>query len=148
MIEYDGGFAEWEIASAEREHAAAVRASEAEALQRMHERKRVARDSGQARASRHGVRNASRLAQRELELAETAVLDLEERVASLTRALEDPALYTKPQGVSDARELGIELESTKNKLDAALERWSRASEQVDSLAATEPDSPVAGKNGG
>jgi len=61
------------------------------------------------------------------------VTDLESQVARVVAALEDPALYTKPDGAAKARELGAELETLKRELDAALERWTLATEQVEML---------------
>ena len=43
VTDFDGDFAEWEVVSAEREHAAAVRAAEEEALRRVQEKKKTAR---------------------------------------------------------------------------------------------------------
>jgi hypothetical protein len=49
--------------------------------------------------------------------------------------LEDPALYTRPDGVDEARALGVELDAVRRALDAALEEWTTASERVDALVA-------------
>ena len=125
ITEFDGGFAEWEVVSAERDHAARVKAEEEQALTRMHERQRVARDSHRERESREKERRSQRQARQELETAESRVLELEQRVASLTAALEDPALYARPDGVKQARELGTELERARRELDAAMELWER-----------------------
>ena len=43
ITEFDGSFAEWEVVSEERAHAASVRASEELALRRVEEKKRTAR---------------------------------------------------------------------------------------------------------
>ena len=67
LTEFAGGFAEWEEVSAEREHAAAVRAAEDQALRRVHERQRV--PSKPARDPRDALRRA----RRELEAAEAQV---------------------------------------------------------------------------
>jgi hypothetical protein len=45
--------------------------------------------------------------------------------------LEDPALYTRPDGAATAHHLGTQLETLKRNLDADLERWTRATEQVE-----------------
>ena len=74
-----------------------------------------------------------RRARRALEEAEANVAALEARVASLTAVLEDPALYTRPGGVSEASRLGAELEKVQQKLALALETWSNASEAVERL---------------
>ncbi len=79
-------------------------------------------------------RKALRRAQRDLEEAEAAVAELEARIAPVVAALEDPALYTRPDGAATARKLGAELETLKRDLDAALERWTQATERVETLA--------------
>ena len=127
ITEFTGGFAEWEELSGEREHAAAVEAAEDQALRRVHERQRVA-------APKADPRKDLRKAQRELEAAEAAVEDLEARVARVVAALEDPALYTRPDGAGKAREWGKELDVLKRTLEAGLERWTRATEAVEKLS--------------
>jgi ATP-binding cassette subfamily F protein 3 len=129
ITEFAGGFAEWEEVSAERAHAAAVRAAEDQALQRVRERRRVA-PQGRAADPRAELRRA----RREAEEAEATVMRLEAEVAEVVAALEDPALYTRPGGAAAAHELGAQLEVLKRKLDGALERWSGATERVEALA--------------
>jgi ATP-binding cassette subfamily F protein 3 len=136
ITEFAGGFAEWEEVSAERAHAAAVRAAEDQALRQVHERQRVAvspKDAPDPRAS-DDPRKALRRAQRELEQVEAAVAELESQVAPVVAALEDPALYTHPDGAATARQLGAQLESLKRSLDASLERWTQATERVETLS--------------
>ena len=128
VTEFAGGFAEWEEVSAERAHAAAVRAAEDQALRRLHERQRVARPAVD------DPRKALRQAQRDLETVEAAIAELEARVAEVVAALEDPALYTRADGAARARRLGAELEELKKKLDASLERWTQATEHVEMLS--------------
>ena len=128
ITEFASGFAEWEELSGEREHAAAVEAAEDQALRRVHERQRV------APAPKADPRKDLRKAQRELEEAEAAVEELEARVAKVVAALEDPALYTRPDGAGNARQLGGELETLKRSLEAGLERWTRATEAVERLS--------------
>jgi ATP-binding cassette subfamily F protein 3 len=127
LTEYAGGFAEWEEVSAERGHAAAVRAAEDRALRQVHEHRRVPRKPDD------DPRKALRRAQRELEEAEAAVAELESQVAPVVAALEDPVLYTRPDGATRARQLGAQLESLKRDLDGALDRWTKATEQVEQL---------------
>jgi len=127
MTEFAGGFAEWEEVSTERAHAAAVSAAEEQALRQVHERQRV------APAPKEDPRKDLRRAQRELEAAEARVAELESQVAVVVAALEDPALYTRPDGAATARQLGTQLESLKRNLDSELERWTRATEQVEML---------------
>ena len=125
MTEFAGSFAEWEEVSTERAHAAAVSAAEEQALRQVHEHQRVAPKPKQ------DPRKELRRAQQELEVAEARVTELESRVAQVVAALEDPALYTRPDGAAKAHTLGAELETLKRDLDAALERWTAATEQVE-----------------
>jgi ATP-binding cassette, subfamily F, member 3 len=130
ITEFAGGFAEWEAVSAERQHAASVRAAEDQALRRVHERQKVRTAADPADDPRKLLRRA----QRDLELVEAEVEKLESQVAEVVAALEDPALYTRPDGVATAQQLGTRLETLKRDLEAALERWSRATEQVEALS--------------
>ena len=128
MTEFPGGFAEWEDVSAERAHAAAVSAAEEQALRQVHEHQRV------APPTKKDPRKELRRAQQEVEVAEARVTELESQVARVVAALQDPALYTRPDGAAKARGLGAELETLKRDLEAALERWTRATEQVEMRA--------------
>jgi len=131
ITEFPGGFGEWEEVSAERSHAASVRAAEEASLRKMHERQKVAaRQKSEAPSSRE-VRKKQRVAQRELDEHEARIASLEARIATLTAALEDPELYTREGGVEDARKLGLELEKVKRDLDAAFAKWSAASDAVE-----------------
>jgi ATP-binding cassette subfamily F protein 3 len=128
MTEFAGGFEEWEEVSTERAHAASVTAAEEQALREVHEHQRV------APPPKSDPRKELRRAQRELEEAEARVATLEGEVARLVAALEDPALYTRPDGARVAHELGAQLESFQRDLEAALERWTHATEQVEMRA--------------
>jgi ATP-binding cassette subfamily F protein 3 len=125
MTEFAGGFAEWEEVSTERAHAAAVQAAEDQALRQVHERQRV------APSPKEDPRKELRRAQRELEAAEALVSELESQVAVVVAKLEDPSLYTRLDGAATAHQLGTQLEALKRNLDAELERWTRATEQVE-----------------
>jgi ATP-binding cassette, subfamily F, member 3 len=127
MTEFAGGFSEWEELSTERAHAAAVHNAEDQALRRVHEHQRV------APSPKSDPRKDLRRAQREFEEAEALVVGLEAQVAAVVAALEDPALYTRPDGVARAQGMGTQLETLKRALDVALERWTRATEQVEAL---------------
>jgi ATP-binding cassette subfamily F protein 3 len=129
VTDFDGNFAEWEIVSSERQHAAAVRASEDEALRRVQEKKKTSRRD----TSQRDTRGAMRAAQRRVTDLETEIQEFESRVEKLTTQLEDPELYTKADGVARAKELGIELERVKPKLERALDEWAKATETVDTL---------------
>lgn len=124
VTDYHGSFAEWEAASAERDHAAAVAAAEEEELRRVRERQRTRRADGRGDGKRD--QTDQRRLRRELEAAEAEVMELETRVAALTTELEDPALYATADGTRRATALGVELEEAKRALDAALARWERA----------------------
>ena len=127
---FDGTFAEWEVASAEREHAAAVRATEEQALRRVEEKKRTARrESSAAPAARRQLRDVRTRAER----AEAEVTALEGEVESLTHTLDDPGLYTKAGGVEEAHRLGARLDSLRTQLDEALAAWERETAALEAL---------------
>lgn len=127
---FDGTFAEWEVASAEREHAAAVRATEEQALRRVEEKKRTARrESSAAPAARRQLRDVRTRAER----AEAEVTALEGEVESLTHTLDDPGLYTKVGGVEEAHRLGARLDSLRTQLDEALAAWERETAALEAL---------------
>jgi ATP-binding cassette subfamily F protein 3 len=131
VTDFDGNFSEWEIVSSEREHAAAVRASEDEALRRVQEKKKTARrDSSDKEA-----RSTLRAAERRVTDLESEIQSVETRIGALTAQLEDPELYTKPNGVPRAKELGIELEQLKAQLERTLDEWGTATELLDTLVA-------------
>jgi ATP-binding cassette subfamily F protein 3 len=129
MTAFDGDFAEWEVVSAEREHAAAVRAAEEEALRRLQEKKKMARRDDSARDERNQLRSAQRL----VADLEAAIQEMESRIEALMRELEDPELYTRTDGVQRASELGGELERLKPQVEHALEEWTTATEALDTL---------------
>ncbi|MEO6878974.1 MAG: hypothetical protein ABI205_10865, partial [Gemmatimonadaceae bacterium] len=131
ITDFDGNFADWEVVSSEREHAAAVRASEDEALRRVQEKKKTSRRDSTGKDTRSALRTAER---RVTEL-ETQIQTLESRVDMLTTELEDPELYTKPNGVTRAKTLGADLERLKPQLERVLDEWGKATEVVDTLAA-------------
>ena len=130
ITEFDGSFAEWEVVAMERERAAAIQSAEDESLRRVQERKRTARHEDAKRETRAAVREA----QRRVAEVEGRVQALESQVADLTNRLQDPALYTRPDGVSEASRLGAELEQAKRTLDAELAAWTEATEALDLLA--------------
>ncbi len=131
ITDFDGNFAEWEVVSSEREHAAAVRASEDEALRRVQEKKKTPRRE----PSGKDTRSALRAAERRVTELETQIQTLETRIDTLTAELEDPELYTKPNGVTRAKALGVDLERLKPQLERVLDDWGKATEAVDTLVA-------------
>jgi len=127
ITDFDGGFADWEVASAEREHAAAVAAREEEASRRVRERKATRRPDDDRRKP-HSVR---RTAERAVSQAEALVSERERRVAELRNQLEDPALYLAPDGAERARLLGVELEEARIALEAAFAAWEEATRALE-----------------
>lgn len=130
ITDFPGSFSEWEVASSERAHAAAVNAAEEESLRRMHEKQKTKRkedDKGQRR-------NVQREARKRVESVERRVEDLEAKIAQLTEVLGDPELYTTEDGKRRALKAGSDLDNLKRKLDSALEEWSAATEAADSMA--------------
>ena len=131
ITDFGGGFGEWEIASEERAHAAAVNAAEEESLRRMHEKQKTKRredDKGKQR-------DVTREARRRAEDAERRVSDLEAKVAKLTGDLADPALYTTEDGKRKAVKAGTELDRLKKQLDEAVEAWTAATEAAEEAVA-------------
>ena len=128
ITDFPGTFEEWEAASAERAHAAAVTAAEEEELRRVHERQKTSRRSEQREK---GDRTA-RASQRAVEEAERAVEAAEAKVAQLTRALEDPDRYTTSEGTKKAAAMGKELDAARRALDAAIATWEKAVEAAES----------------
>jgi ATP-binding cassette, subfamily F, member 3 len=134
ITDYPGGFADWEAASRERAHAAAVAAAEAESLRKVKDRKQLQRpDDGRRRSA-----GARRAAEREVVEAEAAVGMWESRVAALRTELEDPHLYVTAGAAERAATLGREMEEAKAELDRALARWEVATRSAESLGAELP----------
>ena len=131
ITDFPGTFAEWEIASEEREHAAQVSAAEEESLRRVHEKQKTKRrEEGKGKQ-----RDISREARRKAEAAEQLVSDLEGRIVKLTNELADPVLYTTDAGKRRAVEAGTELDAVKKRLDQAIEAWTAATEAAEEAGA-------------
>jgi ATP-binding cassette, subfamily F, member 3 len=129
ITDFDGGFDEWEMASSEREHAAAVAAAEEEALRKVRERKATRRpEDGQRR--RHSER---RTAERAVIEAERRVGERERRVEELRARLEDPGLYLTADAATQARQLGAELDAAREELEAAFAEWEAATRAMESI---------------
>ena len=129
ITDFDGGFDEWEVASAEREHAAAVAAAEEVALRKVRERKATRRPEDERRR-RHSER---RTAERAVAEAERHVGERERRVQELRVRLEDPALYLTPDAAAEAQRLGVELEAARAELDAAFAEWEAATRVMEAI---------------
>ncbi len=130
LTEFDGSFGEWEIVSSEREHAAAVQASEDEALRRVQERRRTERREQRDRSSR----SALRIAQERVGELETQIHNVEREITDITAKLENPELYTAADGISTAKTLGARLDLLKAELDTLLEEWGAATEALETIA--------------
>jgi len=129
VTDFDGSFAEWELVSVEREHAARVRAAEEEGVRRLHEKQRTGRREEATRNMKTDLRRA----QREVEALETQAQTLEARIESITNTLQDPELYTTPAGLARAADLGRDLDTAKADLEQTLEAWTAASDTVETL---------------
>ncbi|MEO7473898.1 MAG: ABC-F family ATP-binding cassette domain-containing protein, partial [Gemmatimonadales bacterium] len=127
ITDFPGTFEEWETASRERAHAAAVAAAEAESLRKVKERKQTRRpdDDGQRRPA------TRRSAERAVAEAESAVSEWEARIASARVELENPDLYLTSVGAKRATELGREMELARTRLEEAFARWEQATREAE-----------------
>jgi ATP-binding cassette, subfamily F, member 3 len=122
--EYPGTFAEWEEAQQARaQEAASAIQLEAEA-RRESERAEARKQHARTAIERAAVRNLRRA----VEQAEAEVHQLEARLLELRKQLEDPALYSTGEGARKAGVVRSELAGLEAELNAALERWTEASE--------------------
>jgi ATP-binding cassette subfamily F protein 3 len=141
ITDFDGTFEEWETASAERAHAARVQSQEEEALQRVREKQRTGRANApeakraQQKEGERDARREQRNAQQALSDAEKRVAELESRVSKLAKQLEDPDLYTRPDGVERSKKIGKELDAARRELDRGLDAWTAATEAVERWSA-------------
>ncbi len=131
ITEFDGSFAEWEVVSEERAHAASVRASEEVALRRVNEKKRTSHR--EERPAADDPRKALRAARERTDKSEREVAALESEVTRLTTTLDDPELYTRPTGVQQAHKLSAELDKVRARLDRALASWEKETASLESL---------------
>jgi ATP-binding cassette subfamily F protein 3 len=134
ITEFDGSFAEWEVVSEERAHAASVRASEEVALRRVDEKKRTSRR--EERPVGNDSRKALKQARERAEKTERDVAELEAEVSRLTKTLDDPELYTQSNGVAQAHRLGAELDKVRARLDRALAAWEQETDSLELLERT------------
>jgi ATP-binding cassette subfamily F protein 3 len=127
ITDFPGTFDEWETASRERAHAAAVEAAEAEALRRVKERKQTRRPD----TDRQQRQTARRKAEQAVLETEKAVTEWEARVGALRAQLDDPHLYLTAEGARRAAEIGRDLEAARARLDEAFARWEGATRQAE-----------------
>ena len=130
---FDGTFAEWEVASEERAHAAAVRAAEEVALRRVSEKKRTASKHERASDGGDTQRKTLRSARERATEAERRVSEIDGEITALTATLDDPELYTKPGGVQQAHKLGGRLDTLRARLDKALATWEQETAALEAL---------------
>ena len=130
---FDGTFAEWEVASEERAHAAAVRAAEEVALRRVSEKKRTASKHERASDGGDTQRKTLRNARERATEAERRVSEIDGEITALTATLDDPELYTKPGGVQQAHKLGGRLDTLRARLDKALATWEQETAALEAL---------------
>ncbi|MGH7512813.1 MAG: ABC-F family ATP-binding cassette domain-containing protein [Gemmatimonadales bacterium] len=130
ITDFPGTFEEWETASRERAHAAAVAAAEEESIRKVKERKQSRRPAPE----KDRRETDRRRAERAVAEAESEVGVWESRVEALRAALEDPQLYLTQDGGRRATELGRELEGARRGLDEALARWESATRSAEGTA--------------
>jgi ATP-binding cassette, subfamily F, member 3 len=130
ISDFPGTFEEWETASRERAHAAAVAAAEEESIRKVKERKQSRRPAPEQDRRETDRRRAERAVAE----AESEVGVWESRVEALRATLEDPHLYLTQDGARRATELGRELEGARRGLDQALARWESATRSAEGTA--------------
>jgi ATP-binding cassette, subfamily F, member 3 len=121
ITDFPGTFAEWEQASAEREHAARVTAAEEAKVRELKERQRVRRTE----AAKKDDRASKRESRQAVEAAEATIADIERRIEKIQAELGDPDLYATPDGVRRSQALGKQLEDERRQLDAAFAAWEK-----------------------
>jgi ATP-binding cassette, subfamily F, member 3 len=126
ITDFPGSFEEWEVASAERAHAATVAAAEAESLRRVRDRKQTRRPTQGGKRKDAGPKSA----ERQVSDAEAEVAECEARLDLVRARLEDPDLYLRADGAKRATVLGRELEEARRALDLAFERWEAATQAL------------------
>jgi ATP-binding cassette subfamily F protein 3 len=132
ITDYDGGFAEWEAARAERRKQAEAQVRGAEQARKAKERLGQAGrrpESGDRKAEQSAQRNAKRAR----EQAEARVQELEAEVERRSAALADPDLYVTPDGTTRAGTLAKELEAVKAELELAYAAWEAAAADAERL---------------
>ncbi len=130
ITDFAGGFAEWETASAEREHAAAVAAAEEEQLRRVRERKatRAAGTTNASRSNRCGAPPSGRSPRRSAGQRAGAAGGRAARAAGGSRAVP----RRRRRGRARAR-LGVELDEARAALDAAFAEWEAATRALEAI---------------
>ena len=126
ILDFSGGFAEWEQVSEARTHAATVNASEELSLRRMHEKQKIRR----TQSEQEGNKRSRHDAEKRVADAEQVVSSLEAEIARISEALADPELYLTHDGAIQSLSLSTQLERLTDQLDKALEAWANATEAL------------------
>jgi hypothetical protein len=71
-----------------------------------------------------------------VEDSEKEVAALEKKIVELTALLEDPELYTTREGTDKSLRAGKQLDEARRKLDTAIEKWTKVTEQAEQLSVT------------
>ncbi|GAC1491101.1 MAG: hypothetical protein NVS1B5_16030 [Gemmatimonadaceae bacterium] len=127
ITDFDGSFAEWEEASADRRSATEIVAKEDEAVRRVHERQKTRRPE---QAAKH-IATPDRAVVQRLDVSERRVNELEGQAAELRTRLEDPELYATQAGVSEAHRLAQQADAVRRELRVAIEAWALATEEAE-----------------
>jgi len=122
IIDFGGGFIEWEQVSDVQAHAAAINASEELSLRRVQEKKKT----GRVHQEQDATRKARRDTQARIASVEQTIAKLEADIARVTNDLADPELYLTQEGIARSVTMGIEIDRLKTQLDRALEQWAEA----------------------
>jgi len=133
--DFAGGFADWEVATAERASQAEARTQSGTSQKSGAGSERRSPDAQRSKSAQRppsaGRQSRRRASARELEAAEAAVMTLESRASELTLRLADPALYSERARATDVAAVDAELRLVRAQLADAMARWERAMEEDD-----------------
>jgi ATP-binding cassette subfamily F protein 3 len=133
--DFAGGFADWEVATAERASQAEARTQSGTSQKSGAGSERRSPDAQRSKNAQRplsaGRQSRRRASARELEAAEAAVMTLESRASELTLRLADPALYSERARATDVAAVDAELRLVRAQLADAMARWERAMEEDD-----------------
>ncbi|MGW8267097.1 MAG: hypothetical protein ACWGSQ_12065, partial [Longimicrobiales bacterium] len=125
-------FVDWERKEEEADAARAAAALQAERESREAEKAL----SRKAVDLRRKERAPLRAAKREVDGAENAVHDADQKMADLAAALASPELYegTPEEAAREAARPGVALKDARLAPEEAMERWTQALEEMEELA--------------
>jgi ATP-binding cassette, subfamily F, member 3 len=127
---FDGPFAEWEEAAEAKAQAAAAAPAGNPKPKRTGSNEK-SRENGDA--DRAAARRARASAAEAADAAEARVANAEARFQRLSAEVADPDLYATPEGAARGQRLGADLDRARQDLDAALEAWAAATEELDRI---------------